>query len=64
MNKLLLLLAVACLGSCSVAQPVWDGTKNVVGTVVETTEDGVVWVYDHSVGYLLPREEETTDSEE
>ena len=31
--------------SCSVAQPVWDGTKNGVNTVVETGESVVhtVW---------------------
>ena len=38
MNKLLLIIAAACFCSCSIAQPVWDGTKDGVNTVVETGE--------------------------
>ena len=39
----LLLAALMC--SCSVTQPVWDGTKEGVGTVVGTGEDLVVSVW-------------------
>ena len=45
MNKLILLLSAVLMCSCSVTQPVWEGTKEVVGTGVGTGEDLVVSIW-------------------
>ena len=45
MKQLSLILVAAFLCSCSVTQPVWDGTKEGVNTVVDTGEDLVVSVW-------------------
>ena len=43
--KLISLILIAALCSCSVVEPAWEGTKQGVNTVVDTGEElvSVVW---------------------
>lgn len=63
MNKTIsFLMLVACLASCTVAQPVWEGTKEGVGTVVSTGEAVVSTVWQDGVHGVLGGAESLTSS--
>ena len=60
--KLISLICLAALCSCTVVQPAWEGTKQGASTVVETGENVVTWVWQEGVHGLLDGTEGVTTS--